>query len=212
MIVNPAFARAGARFAADGVAVSVVGIEHADLLVRLDQVPLRDVGLVEFAAAEAEVIGPFERRRLPGLGAASEIPGFPRHDGRHARHAGGFAGVRDRIDRLGGRDGEHHVDLVGIDQRLGELAGARRIGLRVPVEDFDPIGLVADLQARGERLAREFEDVAVGLAETAERSRARADESDLERRLGASRESAVGSGGRREAGGAGGHDQRASRY
>ena len=176
------------------------------------QVPLRDVGLEELAAAEAEMIGPFERRGLAGLGAAAEVPGLPRHDRRHAGNARRLAGVSDRIDRLGRRDDQHHVDLVGIDQRLRQLAGARRIGLGVAIEDVDPVGLVADLEARSQRLAGEFEHIAVGLAEPAERAGARADEADLERRLGARGESAVRAGGRREARGAGGHDQSAPRY
>ena len=108
------------------------------------------------------------------------------------------------IDRLGSRDDQHHVDLVGVDERLRQLAGARRIGLGVPVEDLDRIGLVADLQARRQRLAGDLENIAVGLAEPAERAGARADEADLERRLGACGESAVGARGGGEAGGAGG--------
>ena len=129
------------------------------------------------------MIGPFERRGLAGLGAAAEIPGLPRHDGRQAGHARRLAGVGDRIDRLRRRDGQHQVDLVGVDQRLGELAGARRIGLRVAIEDFDGVGLAADREARRERLAHEVEHVAVGLAEAGERAGARADEADLERVL-----------------------------
>ena len=158
------------------------------------------------------MIGPLERRGLAGLGAAPEVPGLPRHDRRHAGHARRLAGVGDRIDRLRGRDDQHHVDLVGIDQRLGQLTGARRIGLGVAIEDFDAIGLVANLQPGGQRLAREFENIAVGLAEPAKLAGARADEADLERRLGARGESAVRAGGSREACGAGGHDQSAPRY
>ena len=63
-----------------------------------------------------------------------------------------------------------------------------------------------------ERLAGEFEDIAVGLAESAELAGARADEADLERRLGARGESAVRAGGSRDACSAGGHNQPAPRY
>ena len=158
------------------------------------------------------MIGPLERRGLAGLGAAPEVPGLPRHDCRHAGHARRLARVSDRIDRLGGRDDQHHVDLVGIDQRLRQLTGARRIGLGVAIEDVDPIGLVASLQARGQRLPGEFENIAVGLAEPAKLTGARADEADLKRRLGTGGESAVRAGGSREACGAGGHNQSAPRY
>ena len=158
------------------------------------------------------MIGPLERRGLAGLRAAPEVPGLPRHDRRHAGNARRLARVGDRIDRLGGRDDQHHVDLVGIDQRLRQLAGARRIGLGVAIEDVDAVGLVADLEAGSERLPREFENIAVGLAESAKLAGARADEADLQRRLGARGKRAVRAGGRREAGGAGGHDQSAPRY
>ena len=73
------------------------------------------------------------------------------------------------------------------------------IGLGVAIEDLDPVGLVADLEARGQRLAGELENIAVSLAEAAERAGARADEADLERRLGARRESAVRARRRRDA-------------
>ncbi len=94
---------------------------------------------------------------------------------------------------------QHHVDLVGIDQRLRQLSGARGIGLGVAIEDFDAIGLVADLEPGGQRLASEFENIAVGLAEPAKLAGARADEADLERRLGPRGESAIRAGGGREA-------------
>ena len=108
---------------------------------------MRDVGLEELAAAEAEVIGPFERRGLAGLGAAAEVPGLPRHDGRHAGNARRLARVSDRIDRLGRRYDQHHVDLVGIDEGLGELAGPGGIGLRVAIENVDRVGFAPDLEA-----------------------------------------------------------------
>ena len=142
---------------------------------------MRDIGLEELAAAEAEMKSPLERRGLAGLGATPEVPGLPRHDRRHAGHACRLACVGDRIDRLRGRDDQHHVDLVGIDQRLRQLAGARWIGLGVAIEDFDAVGLVADLQPGGQRFTGEFENIAVGLAKSAELAGARADEADLER-------------------------------
>ena len=126
------------------------------------------------------MVGPLERRRLAGLGAAAEIPGLPGHDGGQAGHARRLAGVGDRVDGLGRRDGEHQVDRLVVDQILGELAGARRIGLRVLVEDLDAVFLAAKLDAVGQRLAGEVEHVAVGLAEAGQRPGARADEADLE--------------------------------
>ena len=158
------------------------------------------------------MIGPLERRGLAGLRAAPEVPGLPRHDRRHAGNTRRLACVGDRIDRLRGRNDQHHVDFVGIDQRLRQLAGARWIGLAVAIEDVDPVGLVANLQTGGQRFPGEFENIAVSLAESAELAGARADEADLECRLGACGESAVRAGGRCEAGCAGGHDQSAPRY
>ena len=151
--------------------------------------------------AEAEMIGPFERRRLARLGAAAEIPGFPRHDGGKARHARRLAGVGDRIDGLGRRDGEHQVDRLVVDQVLGELAGAGRIGLRVLVEDLDAEFLAAELDAVGQRLPGEVEHIAVGLAEAGERPGARADEADLEA-VARLREGAAAAEGERRAAGA----------
>ena len=195
---------------ANRVAVGVVGIEHADLLVGRDEVPLRDVGLVELVDAETEMVSPLERRGRAGLGAAAEIPSFPRHDGRQAGHARRLAGVGDRIDRLWRRDDQHQVDLVGIDQAFGELARAGGIGLGVLIENLDVKRLVADREARGERLAHDLEHIAVSLAEAAKRSGARADEADFQRVLGAGGEAASAAR-QREAGGARAGEQRAPR-
>ena len=166
---------------ADGVAVGVVRIHDADLLVGLDQVPLRDVGLEELADAEAEMIGPFEGRRRARLGAAAEVPGFPWHDRRQTGYAGRFAGISHRVDHLRRRDREHQVDGLVVDQVLGELAGARWVRLRVLVENFDTVFLAAELDAVGQRLAGKIEHVAVGLAKAGKRAGARADEADLQR-------------------------------
>jgi hypothetical protein len=50
------------------------------------------------------------------------------------------------------------------------------------------LGLVADLEAVAQRLARDLENIAVGLAETVQRTGTRADEADLQRLVGAGRD------------------------
>ena len=107
--------------------------------------------------------------------------------------------------------GEHQIDLSRVDQRLGELAGARRIGLRVLIEDLDFVGLVADGEAGGQGLARDLEHIAVGLAEAAKRASARADEADFQRIFGAGGEDARRAARQREAGRARAGKQRAAR-
>ena len=113
-----------------------------------------------------------------------------------------IAGVGDRIDDLRRRSGEHEIDLIRVDQRLGELAGARRIGLGVPIENLHLVGLVAHREAGGQSLARDLEHVAVGLAEAAQGAGARADEADFQRVFGAGGESAANAKTEREPAGA----------
>ena len=97
-----------------------------------------------------------------------------------------------------------------VDQILGELAGARRIGLRVLVEDLDAELLAAEFDAVGQRLPGEVEHVAVGLAEAGQRPGARADEADLEAVTGL-RECTPAAKGERCAAGRGSGDELAAR-
>src|SRR5439155_19176227 len=128
---------------AHGVAVGVVRPHHAYLLVRLDGavLPVVDELLAELADAEAEVVTPLERRRLAGGCAAPEVPRFPWLNRRDLRDAGGLARVGDWIVRLGRRRRDHQVDLVAVDQLLGQLTCAWRIRLVVPVDDLDGVVL-----------------------------------------------------------------------
>ena len=89
--------------------------------------------------------------------------------------------------------------LVVVDQVLASWPARDGIGLGVLVDDLDVVGLAADGEALGERLAGEFEHVAVGFAEAGERAGARADEADLERRIRPRGEGAVRAGGHGEA-------------
>ena len=167
---------------AQRIAVGVVGEHNADLFVGRHRavIPFRNIRLGEFGDAEREVIGPLERRRFAGLGAAAEVPGFPRHHGGDARHARRFTGVRHRIDDFRRRGDQHQVDVVGRDHGLGQLTGARRIGLRILIDDLDLVLLAARGEAVGERLARQAEYERVAFAEAAERAAARTDEADFD--------------------------------
>src|SRR5262249_29965588 len=138
---------------ADGVAIGVVRKHDPDLLVVGDLVPQRKIQSRELGAAEGEVVRPLERRRLARLPPATEIPSFPWHYGRKARHARRLAGVSHRIHHLGGRGNEHKIDLIVTDEGLGQLASSRRVRLRIPIEQYDLVALVADPQTLIERLA-----------------------------------------------------------
>ena len=104
----------------------------------------------KFCDAEAEVVGEAERRGLPGLGAAAEVPRLPRHDGRDARDAGGLARVGDRVHDLRGRGGEHQVDALGMDQVARHLSGDARRRLGVLVDHLHRVLRPADRKPLGE--------------------------------------------------------------
>jgi len=139
---------------------------------------LRDISLGEIGDAEAKVIGPFEWRRLTRLGATAEIPRLPRHPGRQARNAGGLAGVGYRVDSLRRRRSQHEIDAVAVDQRLRQLPGARRIRLRITVQNLDLVGLAPGRDAVSEDFTRRVQNETVRLAEASKSSRTRRDETD----------------------------------
>ena len=197
---------------ANGGSIRIVRQQDADFLVGLEQLPLRDIALVKFLHPEAEVVGPLERRGLAGLGPAPEIPGFPRHDGGEARNPRGLAGVGDRVDHFRRGNDQHHVDGVGVDERLGELARSRRIRLAVPIENLDLVGLAGDGISLGERLAHDVQDVAVGLPKAAQSPGSRAHEADLELGLRAGGERAPRPARGGEARGPRGKNEAAPRY
>ena len=77
--------------AADRVAVGVGGQQHPHLPVGGELAPLIGVQTGEVAHAEAEVVGPLERRWLTRLGTAAEIERLPGRGRRQRRHAGRLA-------------------------------------------------------------------------------------------------------------------------
>src|SRR5260370_22920090 len=98
--------------AANSVAVGVVRPHDSDLLVRADLRPEMGVREKELEHAEAVVERPFERRRLPDIPAPSAIPRLPAHHRRAARHAGGLACVRNRVDCLRSGSPQQQADLL----------------------------------------------------------------------------------------------------
>jgi hypothetical protein len=144
-------------------------------------VPLGHELIEELLDAEAEAVGPLVRRRLTRLRTATEVPRFPGNDRADARNARGLARIGDGVDRLGRRGRQHDVDAAAVDEIFRERTRARRIRLRVAIEDLDGVRLPADREPFTERLANELEHVRVAFAETGERSGARADEADLDR-------------------------------
>ena len=89
-----------------------------------------------------------------------------------------FWGVGHRIDHLGGRRNEHKIDLIFIDERLGQLASPRRVRLRIPIEQYDLVGLVADPQTLIERLAYLRGQVSITDTERSQVARSWADEAN----------------------------------
>ena len=112
-------------------------------------------------------------------GATAKVESFPGHHRGQTRHTRGFAGIGHRVHHFGGRGGEHQVDLVVVDQRLGQLAGTRRIGLCVAVQDFNLVLFATDRETTGQRFARQFQHVAVAFTKAAQRTGPRTDKPDF---------------------------------
>jgi hypothetical protein len=163
---------------APGIAVAVIGEEPTDAPVGIELRPHVGEDGDDILETPEEVIGVVER--LPGAGIAgvallADKPWLPRRHRRQAWNAFGFAGGRDRVGCLRRRGDHHQVDLVVDDQLLGDRGGAVRIGLAVLDDDLvvQPHPLGGILEAG--------DDEVVGFGEGRQRSRLRADITELDR-------------------------------
>ena len=135
----------------DRVSVSVVRPHDGDLFVGRHLRPEVRVREKELLDAEAVVERRLVRRGLAGLGAAAEIPRLPGHHRGDAGNARRFARVGNRVHglRCGGR--EHEVDLLSLDQLVGDLRSHRGRRLPVAVDDLDQVVGTADRQPFGDQ-------------------------------------------------------------
>src|SRR5205823_2969175 len=118
-----------------------------------------------------------------------QVPGFPRHDRRDARHVGRLARVRDGVHGFRRGCRQHEVDLLGLDEIVGHLRADRWGRLAIAVDDLHRVVGAPDGKTFLERVTGQLESVTVGLAEAGGRSTDRAYETDLDgaRRRGARR-------------------------
>jgi hypothetical protein len=163
---------------AERVAVGIVRPQATDDFVGRKLVVHVDESRDQRLGAPEEMIGPLEA--LGRIAFAAEEIRLPRRVGGDARHLVDLAGVGDRVHGVRRMCDHHQVDLAGVDQFVRHFGGAVGIGLAVLDDDLDRVGLVADLDAVGDRLLELAQHEAVRLGEDRERTGRRRHQSDLD--------------------------------